>query len=306
MTVTQDTLGIGELAELTGVSVRTIRFYCDEGILESRRSAGGHRRFDPTAVEQLSLVRRLRRLGLDLTAITAVLLGERSMDEAIAATRAALDVEFEALAWRRASLSAIEQANPAERAARVDLLARVVNGRAAHGAIVAFWRGLILAPVRESLAEKFIVSNAPEPPAAPTPGQVVAYAEMATLVADRSLSERLIARSRVNVEQVRDEEGLWDGLAEAGGAAYPLILAGQKPEPGKALDLFVDAHASARGRRDTPEFRRELLLSVDADRDPRLGRYWRLSQEVTGAAVPVGVLLCWLIDALGESVSACG
>lgn len=43
MTVTEDTaagptLGIGDLARPPGVPVRTIRFYCDEGILESRRS----------------------------------------------------------------------------------------------------------------------------------------------------------------------------------------------------------------------------------------------------------------------------
>lgn len=302
MTVTQDTLGIGELAELTGVPVRTIRFYCDEGILESRRSTGGHRRFDPAAVEQLSLVRRLRRLGLDLPAITAVLLGERSMDEVIAATRAALDVEFEELAWRRASLTAIEQAGPAERAARVDLLAKVVNGRAAHSALVAFWRGLILAPVRDALSDKFVFANAPEPPSMPTPGQVVAYAEMAVLVADRSLGRRMIARSRANVEKVKDEEGLWEGLAEAGAAAYPLIVAGRAPEAGKALDLFVAAHATAREDRDTPGFRRDLLGTLDADRDPRLNRYWQLSREVTGATVPVGVLLGWLIDALDATV----
>ncbi|WP_373281250.1 MerR family transcriptional regulator [Nocardia testacea] len=34
------------MARTTGLTVRTIRFYCDEGILESQRSAGGHRMFD--------------------------------------------------------------------------------------------------------------------------------------------------------------------------------------------------------------------------------------------------------------------
>lgn len=110
MTVTEDTeggaaLGIGDLARLTGVPVRTIRFYCDTGILEPRRSAGGHRRFGPSAVDRLGLVRRLRRLGLGLPAIADVLTGERSVAEAVAAERAALDVELAALAWRRARWS---------------------------------------------------------------------------------------------------------------------------------------------------------------------------------------------------------
>ncbi|MGH3589360.1 MAG: MerR family transcriptional regulator, partial [Pseudonocardia sp.] len=97
--VMQDTaaLGIGDLAALTGVPVRTIRFYCDEGILPSRRSAGGHRRFARSAVERLDLVRRLRGLGLGLPAITTVLTGERSIADAVAAERAALDREVATL-----------------------------------------------------------------------------------------------------------------------------------------------------------------------------------------------------------------
>ncbi|MGW0203848.1 MerR family transcriptional regulator, partial [Nonomuraea sp. NPDC003201] len=106
MPLREETLGIGDLAALTGVPVRTIRFYCDEGIIESVRSAGGHRRFEPAAVERLGLVRRLRGLGLGLTAITGVLNGERSMAEAVAAERAALDVQLADLAWRRACLRA--------------------------------------------------------------------------------------------------------------------------------------------------------------------------------------------------------
>ncbi|WP_217919824.1 MerR family transcriptional regulator [Actinomadura sp. BRA 177] len=107
--MTEDTsLGIGDLAALTGVSVRTIRFYCDEGVLEPGRSAGGHRRFDRSAVDRLRLVRRLRTLGLGLPAIVAVLTGDRSLAEAVAAERRAADAELAALAWRRASLRAIE------------------------------------------------------------------------------------------------------------------------------------------------------------------------------------------------------
>ncbi|MGV9431276.1 MerR family transcriptional regulator, partial [Nocardia sp. NPDC003648] len=54
---------IGELATRTGVAVRTIRFYCDEGLLEVRRTAAGHRVFDRAAVDRLRLLRRLRTFG---------------------------------------------------------------------------------------------------------------------------------------------------------------------------------------------------------------------------------------------------
>jgi DNA-binding transcriptional MerR regulator len=90
-------LGIGDLAELTGMPVRTVRFYCDAGILEPQRSAGGHRGFSPSAVDQLGLVRRLRSLGLGLPAIAHVLAGDRSVAEVVAAERNALDAELAAL-----------------------------------------------------------------------------------------------------------------------------------------------------------------------------------------------------------------
>ncbi|MDN2497374.1 MerR family transcriptional regulator, partial [Nocardia nova] len=106
------------MSERTGVPVRTIRFYCDEGVLDAHRSAVGHRLFDPaTAVNHLQLVRRLRTLGLGLQAITAVLTGTTSIADAVAAERAALDAELEALTWRRAVLAAVEDASPGRRAA---------------------------------------------------------------------------------------------------------------------------------------------------------------------------------------------
>ncbi len=52
---------IGVLAGHAGVSVKTVRFYSDGGLLpEASRSAGGHRRYGPEAVERLALIRSLR------------------------------------------------------------------------------------------------------------------------------------------------------------------------------------------------------------------------------------------------------
>lgn len=302
MTVTEDTLGIGELARLTGVPVRTIRFYCDEGILESRRSGGGHRRFDSSAVDRLGLVRRLRGLGLSLPAITDVLTGRRSVAETVAAERAALDVELAALAWRRASLRTVEEAGPADRAARLELLAAVQDGRAGHDALVAFWRRLAVAPLPVEVFSTFVEMCVPEPPADPTPGQVVAYAELVTLVASRSLTRQMLDRARANQKLVSDEGALLTGVGAACELAEPLVLAGRRPGPGHALDRFVEVHATVRGDRDSPRFRRELLANTAVDRDPRMHRYWALVGEVTGTAATAGVIHSWLLDALELSL----
>jgi DNA-binding transcriptional MerR regulator len=305
--VTEDTaLGIGDLAALTGVPVRTVRFYCDEGLLDSRRSVGGHRRFAPSAVERLDLVRRLRGLGLGLPAIAAVVSGERSVAEVVAAERAALDVELAALAWRRASLAAVEAAAPAERAARLELLAAAQDRRAARDALVSFWRRLFVAPLPGELVDMFLEVSVPLPPADPTPRQVVAYAEMVALAGDRTLVQRMRARARVNLEWITDEAELLTGIGAACELAQPLLLAGRRPEPGEALDRFVAAYATGRRRRDTPRFRRELLTTATVDRDPRLRRYWGLVGEVTGEPATVGTAQAWLVDALERSVTERG
>jgi len=298
------TLGIDEVARLTGLPVRTIRFYCDEGVLESARSAGGHRRFDTSAVDRLGLVRRLRRLGLGLPAIKDVVAGERSVSEVVTAERAALDVELGALAWRHASLRAVEDAAPADRAARLELLAAVQDGRAGYDAIVQFWSRSVVLSVPAGLLSAFVAMIVPEPPVIPTPGQVVAYAEMVALVEDRSLRRNLLARARINRETIADEVELLTRVGEVCEMVEPLVLAGQPPGPGDALDRFVEVHAAVRGDRDTQAFRQSLLRNVAVDRDPRLRRYWGLFGELTGDVVTPGAIHGWLLDALELSVEA--
>ncbi|MEV4674401.1 MULTISPECIES: MerR family transcriptional regulator [Actinomadura] len=297
------TLGIGDLAALTGVSVRTIRFYCDEGLLEPERSAGGHRRFDAAAVDRLRFVRRLRALGLGLPAVTSVLAGDRSLEEAVTAERRAVDTELAALAWRRASLRAVEQAAPADRAARLDLLAAVHDGPAARDVLLEFWRRRILVPLPDAAVREFLERSVPEPPADPTPRQVVAYAGMVAVASDRPLLRELRALGRVNADRVRDEPTLITGLGEAAALAAPLVAAGAEPCPGPALDLFVAAHAAGRDERDTRRFRRDLLPAVAMEQDPRLRRYWTLFSEVTGEPATAGTINTWLVDALERDIA---
>ncbi|WP_018681347.1 MerR family transcriptional regulator [Actinokineospora enzanensis] len=298
MTVIGDTLGIGDLARLTGVPVRTIRFYCDEGVLTPLRSTGGHRRFGQDAVSRLDLVRRLRSLGLGLSSITAVLTGESSLGEAVAAERAGLDVELAAMAWRRASLRAVEQAGPADRAARLELLAAVQDGRAAHDVLVTFWRDRFPSPITGQVLEMFLDVSAPPPPADPTPDQVVAYAELVALAGDRSLAVRLLQSAAANRRMISSEVALHDGVGDACATALPKVVAGEPPGPSPELELFVATHAAVRDRRDTPEFRRELLASVEVDREPRMRRYWTDVRVVTAQPASLGEAHTWLLDSL--------
>lgn len=60
-------LQIGEVAELTGLSLRTLRHYDEIGLLSpSSRSEGGFRLYSADDVERLMVIRRMKPLGYSL------------------------------------------------------------------------------------------------------------------------------------------------------------------------------------------------------------------------------------------------
>ena len=63
-------LKIGQLAERSGVSLQTIRFYEREGLLpKPQRLSSGYRIFSPHAVLQVQFIKRAQKLGFSLTDI---------------------------------------------------------------------------------------------------------------------------------------------------------------------------------------------------------------------------------------------
>ena len=65
---------IGELADRTGVTTKTVRYYESIGLLaEPERTASGYRDYDTDAVERLCFVRDAQATGLSLAEIASVL-----------------------------------------------------------------------------------------------------------------------------------------------------------------------------------------------------------------------------------------
>ncbi len=60
-------LRIGEVARRTGLPVKTIRFYCDAGLLQPKaRSEGGYRLFDQENLAELAIIRALRAMDVSI------------------------------------------------------------------------------------------------------------------------------------------------------------------------------------------------------------------------------------------------
>lgn len=57
---------IGELAERVGTSARMLRYYEQQGLVRSRRSANGYRVYDEHEVDVVRKIRDLLELGFDL------------------------------------------------------------------------------------------------------------------------------------------------------------------------------------------------------------------------------------------------
>ena len=66
---------IGELANTTGLTTKTIRYYELNRLLEEpRRADSGYRLYDPEDVERLEFIKKAKTLGLSLVEIRDILL----------------------------------------------------------------------------------------------------------------------------------------------------------------------------------------------------------------------------------------
>jgi len=72
-------LKIGEVANRSGLTVKTIRFYCDEGLIQRcSRSDGGYRLFEDGVFSELALIRTLRAMEIPLPDVGKILEARRS------------------------------------------------------------------------------------------------------------------------------------------------------------------------------------------------------------------------------------
>lgn len=103
---------VGQLAKLTGLTVRTLHHYDHLGLVRpSDRTAAGYRLYDEADVERLYQVLALRQLGLPLDAVGAVLDGRTSIRDLLERHQAYLDRQLVAMRTLRAQLSTMTTAS---------------------------------------------------------------------------------------------------------------------------------------------------------------------------------------------------
>ncbi len=93
---------IQELAQKTGLSVHTIRFYEKQGLLDSRhvvRENNNYRNYSDEAIERLKLVKKFQGVGCSLDEIKKIL---RAKDENTVSNQQVME-------WIRHKISEIER-----------------------------------------------------------------------------------------------------------------------------------------------------------------------------------------------------
>ncbi|MEV0260380.1 MerR family transcriptional regulator [Streptomyces sp. NPDC050617] len=296
----QDTWSIGELAARAGLSVKTVRYYSDVGLLPlAGRSQGGHRRYLPEALEQLRFIRHLRALNLPIESIIKVADGELPLDDLLAEQLSDTRTRLGELRWREAVLRALDDCPGAKRLRRLRLLARVHSLPQAAADISRAWGHIVPASVPRRLTEAITAQSIPEPPSAPTPETVLAYAELHALVTEPQFLLYWAA------PYVDDKASLYAELLDASEQATPIVAAGLPPQRCSALSTFASACARGRGTEDTPAYRASIAAEFRTT-VPVFRKYWQHLSVVTASSEPtLGASHSWLVEALiTESLTA--
>jgi DNA-binding transcriptional MerR regulator len=274
---------IGALAERTGLTVKTIRFYSDKGIVPPTcHSPAGYRLYDIDALGRLELVRTLRELDIDLPTVRRILARETSLAEVAAAHAAALEVQVRVLCLRRAVLQAValRESNPQE----MDLMHKLVNltqaerHRFIHDFIDDTFGGVDANPAMVELLR----SSMPDLPDDPTVEQVQAWMELVQLVQDEDFraAVRRMAEYQEKQRADGDSTGLHHDLTETVreevGRAIAAGTAPDAPEAAAIVDTLTARYAETFGRADDSDLRCWVLERLEVANDARVTRYWQL------------------------------
>ncbi|MFC7989498.1 MerR family transcriptional regulator [Streptomyces pilosus] len=297
---------IGELARRTGLTVKTIRFYSDRGIVApTDRSPAGYRLYSIDAVARLDLVRTLRELGLDLPTIRKVVDRELSLPEVAAAHAEALAVQIRVLRLRRAVLTAVaERGSTPEETELMHRLAQLSEderGRLIGDFLDAVFGGLDAVPAFAGVMR----SMTPELPDNPEAEQVQAWVGLAEMSLDPGF-RAVVRRMAVDqaAEQTRSDMGpRRDIAAVVRDHAGPALTAGIDPASPQADPIvaeFTAHYAHLLGRPDDVELRRRLATRLESVNDPRRERYLQLLAVVNGWPAPESLapVFDWSVHAL--------
>ena len=308
---------IGEVSRLSGVSVKTIRHYSDEGVVPpSGYMETGYRLYSDSDLSRLETARTLRAAGFDLPTIKKLLAEEIGAREATRLQLDALNLQIKDLKRRRALLESSVEAGDEGAMRSYPDQARALALLSAHEREAFVGRhiektveGVPLDPAWKEWLWKGAVLDLPENL---TDEGLDAWVELAQLVSDEGFAEAVRRQARPFWESVDGDFDLaaWN---EAGGEAMrEAILAVREGRPPRGeqeqevVGRYLEACARAMGREGDAELAGWLVSHYEATVDPRPERYWQLIGTLKGwpEKPPHGEAYRWLMEGLRWRIGA--
>ncbi|MDE3093847.1 MAG: MerR family transcriptional regulator [Acidobacteriota bacterium] len=287
-----DLVMIGQLSKSTGLSVRTLRFYADEGLLPvSGRTESGYRVFAADAVARARLLRTLRELGVGLEDVRRVLDAEASLADVAVAHVAALDAQVRLVRLQQTVLRIFIQSNDLkELQLMTDLTTLSAEERRR---IVDEYLDAVFGDDPHAVAEKLRMGT-PELPDDPSPDQVAAWVEVVHLLRDPDFveSSRRMAQ-RALAEGPEPDVAQFEVGKAVGTLAGPAMRAGVDPGSPEALGVVEGIEAVGSS---PAQDRLTAADRIDAFTDRRVGRYWTLVGIINGwrpSEAPADIIDSW-------------
>ncbi|MCT2020283.1 heavy metal-responsive transcriptional regulator [Kocuria marina] len=101
---------IGELAQLSGVTTKTIRYYESIGVLpEPARTTSGYRDYDESFVDRLTFIRSAQRLGVSLDEVREILAFRERNEAPCVYVRGVLESQLEGIGQRIRELEVLRE-----------------------------------------------------------------------------------------------------------------------------------------------------------------------------------------------------
>lgn len=293
----KQSLTIGELSRRTGVPVKTLRFWSDEGLLlPATRSKSGYRLYAEDATIRLELVRALRDAGLGLEAVKKVLRNDLSLADALRLQLATVEAHAASLQRIAAALrAALRAGDPNESDLRRLCAVTQLTNDERKAVIERYYQHIADGIPEGSPWKKLAAAKVPQLPDNPTAEQLDAWIELSELLADEGFVERQRSNTREAAEANLDMLKLRAANTEAARAAAEARARGASPgsEAGRAVvEAFVAGIAFAAGKPVNEQLRRGMYERYLAY-DPRHSRYWELVAIMTGQASAPGTVADW-------------
>lgn len=273
---------IGDVARRTGLSVSTIRYYSDEGLVRpTDETDGGHRLYDAEAIARLEFIHTLRDLETGLDQVRRVLTGTVALRDLLAEHLEVVETRTRDLQAKRAVLRALVRNESTQE--RAQLLRRLVTmSDAERRRLVDDFLAEVSRDMPADVADRLREAH-PQLPADPSPEQLDAWIDLSELLQDddyrRVTREYLRETYASEIGRKMAQPGIRSFITTAGEELMPQLTAAHgagltpdDPHATRLAEQFVQQAAAAGG------------VSVDDGLRDRLAtRYREIDELLTRA-----------------------